>query len=127
MRIVMDYLDLDGQLEDADLVFTAEGKLDAQTSRGKMPAEVGRRAKARGIPVIALAGTIGHDAAVVHADGIDAYFSVLVAPHTLDEAIARTAEQVALSAEHVMRTVLIGRRIGLRSASGDGPGGHDPA
>ena len=125
--IVMDYLDLDGQLEDADLVFTAEGKLDAQTSRGKMPAEVGRRAKARGIPVVALAGTIGQDAAVVHADGIDAYFSVLVGPHTLDEAIARTAEQVALSAEHVMRAILIGRRIGLRSGSGDGSGGHDPA
>lgn len=118
-EILMDYLDLDGQIEGADLVFTAEGTLDAQTSCGKMPAEVGRRARALGIPVIALAGTIGQDAAVVHTDGIDAYFSVLVGPHTLDEAIARTAEQVALCAEHVMRTILVGRRISCRSASAD--------
>ncbi|MGL4591601.1 MAG: glycerate kinase family protein, partial [Aestuariivirga sp.] len=59
--IVMRYLAFDELLGQADLVITAEGSLDGQTPFGKIPAEVGRRARAFGIPVVALAGTIGKD------------------------------------------------------------------
>ena len=76
--IVMEYLDIDDLLRDADLVFTAEGGIDFQTPRGKIPAEVAERAKCLGLPVIALAGTIGKGARVNYEHGIDAYVSILV-------------------------------------------------
>lgn len=57
--IVMQYLELDRFIAQADLVITAEGSLDGQTPFGKVPAEVAARAKIAGVPVIALAGTIG--------------------------------------------------------------------
>ncbi|KAL8960433.1 MAG: hypothetical protein Q9183_005465, partial [Haloplaca sp. 2 TL-2023] len=71
--IIMQYLHIDQLLDDCDLVFTAEGGLDFQTPRGKLPAEVARRAKKRDLPVVALAGTIGRDAEVNYEIGIDAF------------------------------------------------------
>lgn len=47
------------QLRDADLVLTAEGRLDLQTLRhGKAPAVVARHARKAGVPCIALAGRV---------------------------------------------------------------------
>lgn len=110
--VVLRYLDLDGALATADLVVTAEGGIDFQTPFGKVPAEVARRAKQRGLPVIALAGTVGKNAAINHDHGIDAFLSVVDAPMTLEDAVARAPELVAACAEHVMRLVLIGQRLG---------------
>lgn len=107
--VVMRYLDLDGALAGADLVLTAEGAIDAQTTLGKVPAEVARRAKQRGIPVVALAGTVGHDAASAYDHGIDAFFSVVDGPMSLDHAFDQAAELVAGCAENVMRLFLSAR------------------
>jgi glycerate kinase len=45
-------------VEGADLVVTGEGKLDAQSLRGKAPVGVARAAAAHGVPVVALAGVV---------------------------------------------------------------------
>lgn len=49
---------LDEAIEQADLVLTGEGALDHQTARGKVVAEVGKRAKSLGKPAIAIAGRV---------------------------------------------------------------------
>jgi glycerate kinase len=58
-----------------DLVITGEGKLDAQTVRGKLPAGVARIAKKAGIPVIAIGGTADKDTDTLLKQGIYAYFA----------------------------------------------------
>ncbi|WP_437628118.1 glycerate kinase family protein [Sorangium sp. So ce1151] len=117
--VLVRYLDLDGLLRDADLVVTAEGGLDGQTSCGKMPAELARRAKHFGLPVIALAGTIDEDARVNYACGIDSFSSILEAPCTLSEAMDRAPFLIANAAENALRYILIGRALpGLRTARG---------
>lgn len=110
-EIVMQYLNIDRMLRGADLVFTAEGGIDFQTPRGKIPAEVARRAKHYGLPVIALAGTIGKDASINYEFGIDTFASILHAPCTLDEAITGAAELLTSCAENVMRTLLVGQSL----------------
>lgn len=114
--IVMNYLELDRLLEEADLVFTGEGSLDFQTPHGKVPAEVARRAKLRGLPVIALAGTIGRGAADNFAAGIDAFASIVRRPCTLEEAIARAGSLLARAAEDAARMV----RVGLTLSAANG-------
>ncbi|KAL8868581.1 MAG: hypothetical protein Q9174_004898, partial [Haloplaca sp. 1 TL-2023] len=84
----MQFLNIDKILDDYDLVITAEGGLDYQTPRGKIPAEVARRAKKRGLPIVALAGTIGEDAKVNREIGVDAFASILQRPGSLETAIA---------------------------------------
>lgn len=106
--VVMRYLAFDGLLAEADLVITAEGSLDAQTHRGKVPAEVGRRAKALGLPVIAFAGTLGEGCAENLDHGIDAFASILERPCTLEEAFGRTEEMLVSAAEEAMRMVRVG-------------------
>ncbi len=111
--IVMQYLELDSLIEQADLVITAEGSLDEQTPYGKVPAEVAQRAKKRGLPVIALAGTIGKGVDINLQHGIDAFASILTRPCTLDEAIASAGKLLRQSAEDALRMICVGMRMGL--------------
>jgi glycerate 2-kinase len=108
--IIMSFFDVDRMMEDCELVFTAEGGIDYQTPRGKIPAEVAKRAKRKGLPVIALAGTIGEGAQVNYQVGIDAYASIMQRPTTLENAIEEAEKLLTESAESAMRMVMIGRR-----------------
>lgn len=57
-ELLLDALDFDRLVADADLVITGEGRMDEQTLMGKLPLRVLRRAAAHGVPVIALAGSV---------------------------------------------------------------------
>ncbi len=109
--VLLDGLDLDARLARADFVITAEGALDHQTVRGKIPAEVARRAQAQGVPVLVLAGTIGPGAQDVRAVGVDAYSAILPAPMTLVEAIDRSSELLADATERAIRIMALGTRL----------------
>lgn len=111
--IVMQYLEIDSLLSESDLVVTAEGSIDFQTPRGKIPVEVAQRAKKYQLPVIALAGTIGKDAQLNLEHGIDSFESILDAPCTLDQAIANAPQLVVDAAERVMRLMLVGQSLKL--------------
>jgi glycerate kinase len=61
----LDITGFDEALERATHVLTGEGSIDRQTLQGKAPFGVARRAKARGIPVIALTGRRPDDMALL--------------------------------------------------------------
>ncbi|MFM2400305.1 MAG: hypothetical protein RL341_2462 [Pseudomonadota bacterium] len=107
-EIVMQYLELDSLIAIADLVVTAEGSLDGQTPYGKIPAEVAQRAKRRGVPVVALAGTIGKGVTANFEHGIDAFASILTRPCTLEEAIAKAGKLLTRAAEDAVRMIRVG-------------------
>ena len=110
-EIVMQYLDLDRLIAEADLVITAEGSLDGQTPYGKVPCEVAQRAKRRGLPVIALAGTIGKGVTANFDQGIDAFASILKRPCSLDEAIAKAEKLLKRAAEDAIRMISVGMQL----------------
>ncbi|WP_164700120.1 glycerate kinase [Modestobacter sp. KNN46-3] len=64
-------------LPGADLVITGEGSLDAQTLHGKAPAGVAARARAAGVPVVAVAGRSLLDPGELRAAGIDAAYTLI--------------------------------------------------
>lgn len=112
--IVMQYLAFESLLDQANLVLTAEGSLDGQTPYGKIPAEVGRRARERGIPTIALAGTIGKGCAENFRHGIDAFASIVKRPCSLDDAISEAHKLLVRAAEDSVRMIRVGMRLGKR-------------
>jgi glycerate kinase len=59
VELVADAVGLDGALLGADLVLTGEGRVDGQTLAGKVVQGVARRARAAGVPVVVLAGSLG--------------------------------------------------------------------
>jgi glycerate kinase len=100
--MVMDAIRLDDRLRGADLVLTGEGRLDAQTARfGKGPAAVARRARAAGIPVVAIAGAVADHAEVLAIfDGLE----VTVSSTTpLEEAMAQAGPLLTDAAERAVR------------------------
>lgn len=114
--VVTRYLDFDELLDRTDLVITAEGAIDRQSARGKVPAEVARRAALRDIPVIALSGTVGEGVQAALDAGLDAYASILTRPCTLEHALQETSDFLVSSAEQTMRLLLVGRRLAWQEA-----------
>ena len=101
--IVIRQTGLAAAIRHADIVVTGEGRLDAQTVMGKVPAGIAQTAKKYGKPVIAFCGCVGEGAEICNQHGIDAYFPILRAVTTAEEAmepdtagknLADTAEQV---------------------------------
>jgi glycerate kinase len=107
--LILRYIDLDRHLAKADLVMTAEGGIDGQTRFGKVPAEIAVRAKRHKLPVGALAGTVGLGAESTREVGIDAVFSILKRPCSLEDAIQDTGVLLADAAEQTIRLMLAAR------------------
>ena len=103
INTLLNAIEYDRHLEGADLVFTGEGRIDEQSAYGKVPAGVAERAKAKGIPVVAIAGSIGRDIDKLYEIGIDAVISITEGPCNLDYAINNASELIANAAERVMR------------------------
>ena len=109
-ELVMEIVGLDRALEDADLVLTGEGAVDAQTVSGKAPAIVAAKAKAKGAACFVIAGRKSAGLDRLHELGADAVFSLCPGPMSLDEAMARAAPLLADAAEEATRAFLAGRR-----------------
>ena len=109
--IVLDQVGLNEQLEGADLVITGEGQLDFQTVYHKAPIGVAWRAKERGIPVIAISGSLGQGFEDVHPEGIDAVASIVCAPMSLDEASTRSGELISDATAEAMRFMKVGGKV----------------
>ncbi len=109
-ELVLDILDFDARLAGADLVLTAEGRLDGQTLAGKAPARVAARARRLGIPCIVLAGGLGADLEGLSEAGITAAVSLCPGPLVLAEAMACAEERLADMAEQVLRIFIAGRK-----------------
>lgn len=86
--LILELLEADKFIENADLIITGEGKIDFQTSMGKAPVGVARLAKKYDKPVIAFAGIVDNDAIAVNHEGIDAFFPIIDKLTSVDEAMS---------------------------------------
>ena len=108
--IVLRYSRFAERAAGADLIFTGEGRIDGQTIYGKTIAGVASAAQQLTIPVIALAGAIGPDAHKVLDIGVSAYLPITSGPITLAQAILNAHDNLANTAEQVIRILLINEK-----------------
>lgn len=73
---VLDVIGFDTLLNETDLVITGEGRIDGQSVQGKVISGIAQRTKPRGIPLIAIVGSIAEDAALGYDLGVTAMFSI---------------------------------------------------
>lgn len=106
-ELVSELTNLEKHISQASLVFTAEGKIDAQTAYGKTISGVGQLAKKYKVPVIALAGMITDDLTELYKQGITSVFAIGNQPMSLEESKARAAELLTNTTEQIMRMVTI--------------------
>ena len=104
--IVIQSTGLIDDLKDADLVFTAEGRIDGQTACGKVPVGVAQKAKDFGLPVIAIAGEVADEYWAVYQHGINAVLSIAPGPISLSQSMAEAERLIADTAECAIRLFL---------------------
>ncbi len=105
--IIIEVNKLEREIKNVDLVITGEGKIDSQTVKGKTPIGVAKVAKKYNKPVIAICGSIGDNFELVLEKGIDAVFSIMKEPSTLEKTIKRTPSLLEMTGEHVIRVLLL--------------------
>ena len=96
-------------IEGADLVITGEGRMDAQTLLGKTPMGVAQIAKRAGVPVIAIAGSLGDGYQALYEAGIHAAFSLASGPCTLADACRNASALLEDRAQDIIRVWLASR------------------
>ena len=111
IETVLDLIDFDSYLEGTDLVVTGEGRMDWQSAYGKVPSGVGKRCKAKGIPVIAIVGGMGKDAQAIYDFGVDSIIPTANGPLSLDFAIEHAEELYADVADRMFRMLKAGMSL----------------
>ncbi len=84
--MVLDTIRFDELVSGASLVITGEGRIDCQTAMGKTPIGVLRRAQAKGIPVVAIGGSV-RSCPEVESLGFRTVFGVTPKGMSLEEAM----------------------------------------
>ncbi len=115
VELVAELSGLAAAVERADLVITGEGRLDGQSLHGKTPVGVARIARAAGVPVIALAGSLGEGYQRLYAEGIGAAFSLAPGPLSLEQAMQQAADQLSARAADLARLWQIAGTAALRA------------
>ena len=108
---VLDVTGFDRQLEGADLVITGEGRIDSQSADGKVVSGVARRTRAKGIPLIAIAGGIADSAGAVYDIGVSAMFSTDRAVLPVDMRGARSPGDYEATLSDIMSLIAIAERF----------------
>ena len=108
---VLDVTGFDRQLEGADLVITGEGRIDSLSAGGKVISGVARRTRAKGIPLIAIAGGIADSAGAVYDIGVSAMFSTDRAALPVDMLGARSPGDYEATLSDIMSLIAIAERF----------------
>ncbi len=103
IETILDVAKFDDLVQGCDLVITGEGRIDAQSLRGKVPIGVAKRAKRAGVPVLCIVGSIGEGLDEAYELGITSIFSIN--PQPLDFSIAKTraVENLTITVENFAR------------------------
>jgi glycerate kinase len=104
IEMVIAALGLADRVEGAELVVTGEGRFDATSLRGKVPAGVARVAQAAGVPCIVVAGQASVGVRDAAASGFDEVWSVATSLGSIEAALAAAAAGVQRLGSEVARS-----------------------
>ena len=105
IETVLDLCNFNGAVDGADLVITGEGRVDWQSANGKVIDGILKRANAYGVPVVAIAGSLGDGAEKLYEKGLASAFAIVNKPMSLEKAIENAEELYKNTAENVFRLI----------------------
>jgi glycerate kinase len=103
IETVLETVNFDSLLKEADMVLTGEGKIDGQSLRGKVVIGVSRRAKKANVPVLAIVGDIGDDIEGAYDEGVTGIFSINRVAVEFKKAKGRAPEDMEKTIDNLMR------------------------
>ncbi len=103
IETVLDTVHFEQLLDGADFVYTGEGKIDGQSLRGKVVIGVARKAKSKGVKVIAIVGDIGDGVDGAYEEGVTGIFSINRVAVPYKEARTRAKDDLRLTLDNLLR------------------------
>ena len=100
IQTCLDLINFDEKVADADLIIVGEGRLDSQSLAGKAPIGVAKRTP-KGVPVIAICGSLAEDLPLLPFENIIAAFSILEKSEPLQDSLKNTATYLEHTASSV--------------------------
>lgn len=108
---ILDIVQFENKIQQADLVITGEGKMDHQSAYGKVVSGVGKCCKENHVPCVAIVGSMGSGADKLYDFGIDSIMTTINHSMTIDEAMENAEILCFEAAERLFRFVKIGMDI----------------
>lgn len=109
--VIMDCVNFDEKLQGVDLVITGEGRMDWQSSYGKVPVGIGKRCKKNNIPVVAIVGGLLDGYEEIYNFGISSIVTTINNAMPLDEAILKSEQLYKDAAYRLLQSVKVGMEI----------------
>lgn len=111
IRLVLEAMCFERRIQDADLIFTGEGRTDAQTAHGKAPVGVAEIAARHQVPVICLSGALADDYQAILQRGIAAAASIVPRPMGLRPCIRDAEHLLEQGTAEICRMIQVGQRL----------------
>ena len=103
IETVLDTVQFDQIIRDADLVITGEGKLDSQSLKGKAVIGIASHCKQQNVPVLAVVGGAERDLPEVFDLGVSAVFPIGRLPEDYSVCKGKSAENLRETVDNIMR------------------------
>ena len=103
--LILDTIDFEKQIADAECIFTGEGRLDSQSLSGKAVIGIARRAS--GKPVIAVVGSVTDGWEKAYDEGVTAVFTTNLQPVPFEVAAKNAHKNLEHTMENISRTLNI--------------------
>jgi len=109
-ELLAELSNLESEIKEADLVITAEGRVDGQSIEGKLPVGVAKLTQKHNKPLIVLTGSMGEHLDPLYSLGVNSIFSIQKGPCTLEESINNASALLTSTAERVFRLYQTARK-----------------
>ena len=103
IETVLDTVEFENIISDADYIFTGEGKIDSQSLRGKVVIGVAKRAKKQNKPVIVIAGGAEENLEEAYESGVTSIFTINRLPEPLEISRHKSKENLEATADNILR------------------------
>ena len=106
IEMMLEAVEFEKQLQNADLVITGEGKIDVQTVMGKAASGILDAASKNNVPVIAIGGSV-ENVETLNKSRFVSIFSVMPYPMTVEDAMQKDCAErnIRQTTEQIMRTI----------------------
>lgn len=102
---VLDMMEFDRHIENADLVITGEGRIDSQSVHGKVISGIVKRTRVKNIPLLAIVGSIHPSAVEAYDLGVTAMFGIDREAVAFEKYADNSAENYRRTLEDVLRLI----------------------
>ena len=104
-NLISKLTNMEEYIQNASLIFTAEGKIDSQTAFGKTISGVAQLCKKYQVPVIAFAGIVEGDLKNLYNQGLTSAFAIANRPMSMEESKANAAQLLVSASKQIMRLI----------------------